>query len=153
MPEFSVPTQLPDWIKDHVKRYLDSGGADGHMWDSTFAGGPGPIPTLLLATTGRRSGKSHTTPLIYSKADDGGFVVVASRGGTPDHPDWYKNLVADPNVSIRVATEVFDATARTASPQERAVLWKRMAEIYPPYDAYQSRAEREIPVVILAPVT
>jgi len=151
MPEFTVPIHLPDWVKDHVTRYLESGGADGHMWDSTIAGGPGPIPTLLLATN-KRSGGSHTVPLIYSETD-GGFVVVASRGGTPEHPDWYKNLVADPNVSIRVATEVHDATARTATPEERAVLWKQMAELYPPYDAYQTRTEREIPVVILEPVT
>ncbi len=94
MPEFSVRTQLPDWIKDHVTRYLESGGSDGHMWDSAFAGGPGPIPTLLLATTGRRTGQGHTVPLIYSKTE-GGFVVIASRGGTPQHPDWYRNLVAD----------------------------------------------------------
>lgn len=152
MPEFSVPSHLPDWIKDHITRYLENGD-EGHMWDSTITGGPGPIATLLLATTGRSSGKPHTTPLIYSKTDDGNFVLVASRGGTPDHPDWYKNLVADPNVSIRVATETYDARARTAAPEERATLWKRMAEIYPPYDAYQARCGREIPVVILEPVS
>ncbi len=148
MPEFSVPTQLPDWIKNHVERYLESGGKDGHMWDSSIAGGPGPIPTLLLATTGRKTGQARTVPLIYSKTD-GGFVVVASRGGSPQHPYWYLNLVADPKVSIRVATEVYEATARTASPDEREALWRQMAEIYPPYDAYQARAKREIPVVIL----
>ena len=151
MPEFSVPTQLPDWIKDHVTRYLESAGTDGHMWDSTFAGGPGPIPTLLLATTRRRTGQAHTVPLIYAKTE-GGFVVVASRGGTPQHPDWYLNLVADPNVSIRVATDVYDATARTASPDERDALWRQMAEIFPPYNDYQARTDREIPVVILEPV-
>ncbi|MEE8347875.1 MAG: nitroreductase family deazaflavin-dependent oxidoreductase [Dehalococcoidia bacterium] len=151
MPEFSVPTQLPDWVKDHVTRYLESAGTDGHMWDSTIAGGPGPIPTLLLATTGRRAGQAHTVPLIYSKTE-GGFVVIASRGGTPQHPDWYLNLVADPNVSIRVATDVYEATARTASPDERGVLWQQMAEIYPPYNDYQARTEREIPVIILEPV-
>jgi proline iminopeptidase len=151
MPEFSVPTHLPDWIKGHVARYLESGGTDGHMWDSTVAGGPGPLPSLLLATTGRKTGRARTVPLIYAETE-GGFVVVASRGGSPQHPDWYLNLVADPNVSIRVATEVYDATARTASPDERGALWQRMAEIYPPYNDYQSRTEREIPIVILVPV-
>ncbi len=151
MPEFSVPTQLPDWVKDHVTRYLESDGTDGHMWDSAFAGGPGPISTLLLATTGRRTRQARTVPLIYSKTE-GGFVVIASRGGTPQHPDWYLNLVADPNVSIRVGTDVYDATARTASPDERGALWQRMAEVYPPYNDYQARTEREIPVVILEPV-
>ena len=150
MPEFSVPTHLPDWVKNHVSRYLESGGTDGHMWDSTIAGGPGPIPTLLLATTGRSTGQARTVPLIYSKTE-GGFVVIASRGGTPQHPEWYRNLVADPNVSIRVATNVYDATARTASPDERGALWQEMAAIYPPYNDYQARTEREIPVVILEP--
>ncbi len=148
MPEFSVPTHFPDWIKNHVARYLESGGTDGHMWDSTVVGGSGPLPTLRLATTGRKTGQARTVPLIYSKTE-GGFVVIASRGGTPQHPDWYLNLVADPNVSIRVATDVYDATARTASPGERAALWQQMAEIYPPYNDYQARTKREIPVVIL----
>jgi proline iminopeptidase len=151
MPEFSVPTHLPDWIKSHVTRYLESGGTDGHMFDSTVVGGPGPIPALLLATTGRRTGQARTVPLIYSETE-GGFVVVASRAGTPQHPDWYLNLVADPNVSIRVGTDVYDATARTASADERGALWQQMAEIYPPYNDYQARTQREIPVVILEPV-
>ena len=151
MPEFSVPTHLPDWVKNHVSRYLESGGSDGHMWDSAIAGGPGPIPTLLLATTGRSTRQARTVPLIYSKTE-GGFVVIASRGGAPQHPDWYLNLVADPKVSIRVATDVYDATARTASRDERSALWQQMAKIYPPYNDYQARTEREIPVVILEPV-
>ena len=126
MPEFSVPTQLPDWIKDHVTLYLESEGKEGHMWDSSVGGGPGPIATLLLAVTGRRSGDSRTVPLIYGEAD-GSYVVVASRGGSKDHPDWYKNLTANPDVSIRVATNVLDAVARTAAGEEREALWQKMS--------------------------
>ena len=148
MPKFSIPTHMPDWIKSHVTRYIESEGKDGHMWDSSIAGGKGPIPTLLLATTGKRSGQDRTVPLIYSETD-GGYVIIASRGGSPTHPDWYFNLAASPQVTIRVATEVFEATARTATGDEREALWRQMADLYPPYDDYQSRAGRQIPVVVL----
>jgi deazaflavin-dependent oxidoreductase (nitroreductase family) len=148
MPEITIPTPLPEWIKAHATRYIESEGKDGHMWDSSIAGGPGPIPTLLLATTGKRSGEPRTVPLIYTKTD-GGYVVIASRGGSAQHPDWYFNLDADPNVTIRVATDVFDAKARTAGPDERDTLWQQMAEIYPPYNDYQARAGRQIPVVVI----
>jgi proline iminopeptidase len=151
MSEFSVPTHLPDWIKDHVSRYLETEGADGHMWDSSIAGGAGPVPTLLLVTTGRRSGKKQTLPLIYGQTE-GGYVIVASRGGAPTHPGWYFNLVAHPEVSVQVVAERFRATARTASGAERETLWKRMVGIYPPYEQYQARTEREIPVVVLEPL-
>ena len=152
MPEFSVPTQLPDWVKDHVALYLESEGKEGHMWDSSVGGGPGPIATLLLATTGRRSGDARTVPLIYGEAD-GSYVVVASRGGSKDNPDWYKNLSANPDVSIRVATNVLDAVARTAEGEEREALWQKMSGIFPPYNLYQERTERQIPVVVIEPVT
>lgn len=142
---------MPDWIKNHVALYLEN-PTGGHMWDSSIAGGKGRIPTLLLATTGKRSGQARTVPLIYSKTN-GNFVVIASRGGSPAHPDWYVNLVANPDVSIKVAAEEYDAKARTAAGAEREVLWQQMAELYPPYDAYQQRAERVIPVVVLEPVS
>lgn len=151
MHEFSVPTHMPDWIKNHVARYLESDGTDGHMWDSSIAGGTGPIPTLLLATTGRKSGETRTVPLIYSKTN-GAYVVIASRGGTPQHPDWYLNLVADADVSIKVAADAYEAKARTAASDEREALWKRMAELYPPYSLYQKRTDRQIPVVVIEPV-
>ena len=148
MPKFSVPTHMPQWITSHVTLYLESEGKDGHMWDSSIAGGKGQIPTLLLATTGKRTGQDRTVPLIYSKTD-GGYVIIASRGGTPAHPDWYFNLDANPQVTIRVATEVFEATARTATGDEREALWQQMADLYPPYNDYQNRTERQIPVVVL----
>lgn len=148
MSEVKIPTNLPKWIGDHLRRYLESDGADGHMWDSAPVGGPGPIPTLLLTTTGRRSGQPMIMPLIYGKIDSG-YVVVASKGGAPQHPGWYLNLVAHPEVEVQVMAERFHAKARTATGEEREALWKKMAVIYPPYNAYQAKTDREIPVVVL----
>jgi proline iminopeptidase len=144
------PPALPDWIADHVRRYRESNGADGHMWDSSVAGGPGPIPTLLLTTTGRKSKQKQVLPLIYGKTPTG-YAIVASKGGAPADPSWYLNLRADPNVEIQVGPEKMRARARTAAGAERAALWKQMAELFPPYDDYQRRTQREIPVVVLEP--
>ena len=141
---------LPDWISDHVRRYRESNGADGHMWDSKPAGGPGPIPTLLLTTTGRKSKQQLVLPLIYGKTPTG-YVIVASKGGAPTDPAWYLNLRNDPNVEIQVGPEKMRARARTAAAAERVALWKQMAELFPPYDDYQRRTQREIPVVVLEP--
>lgn len=149
--DFTVPEHLPDWISSHVRQYLESGGTEGHQWDSTSLGGPGLLPCLLLVTKGRKSGRKITVPLIYGETGDGRYVIVASRGGTPTHPDWYLNLTADPHVRLQVGTERFDAVASTCPDPERDQLWKKMAAIYPPYDAYQSQTERRIPVVVLEP--
>lgn len=152
MSDFTVPEHLPEWISSHVRAYLASGGTEGHLWDSTVVGGPGPLPCLLLVTKGRRSGKKITVPLIYGETGDGRYVIIASRGGTPTHPDWYLNLTADPQVKLQVGTERFAAVASTCQDEaEREALWKKMAAIYPPYDAYQSMTERRIPVVVLTP--
>lgn len=151
MSEFTVPEHLPDWISAHVRQYLESGGTEGHLWDSTPLGGPGLLPCLLLLTKGRRSGKAITVPLIYGETGDGRYVIIASRGGTPAHPDWYFNLTADPEVKLQVGTERFSAVASTCDDDQRDALWKKMAAIYPPYDAYQGMTERRIPVVVLTP--
>jgi deazaflavin-dependent oxidoreductase (nitroreductase family) len=123
-----------------MRRYLETGGRDGHIWEG--------VPTLLLTTTGRRSGQARTTPLIYGRAGDD-YVVVASRGGAPRHPAWYENLVARPEVQVQVMADRFPARARTATAAEKPALWKAMAAIWPPYEEYQARTEREIPVVVL----
>ena len=143
-------SDLPKWIADHLQRYLDTDGADGHLWDSAPVGGPGPIPTLLLTTTGRRSGNPIVMPLIYGETG-GNYIVVASKGGAPKHPGWYLNLAAHLDVEVQILARRFQATARTASGAERAELWKQMAAIYPPYNDYQARTDREIPVVVLEP--
>jgi proline iminopeptidase len=151
MAEPSVPPGLPSWIADHIRRYRESNGKDGHLWDSTVAGGKGMIPTLLLTTTGRKSGRRQVLPLIYGKSGKN-YVIVASKGGAPAHPGWYVNLKAQPEVDVQVAADKFVARARTATGAERTKLWKQMADLYPPYDDYQRRTQREIPVVVLEPI-
>ena len=148
MADVNVPASMPGWIQKHVKQYLESGGKDGHMWDSTAVGGPGPLPTLLLTTTGRKSGQKHLVPLIYGKTQ-GGVVVIASKGGAPEHPGWYRNLSANPDVDVQVGTEKFRARATTVEGAERAKLWGEMVKIYPPYTDYQQKTPRKIPVVVL----
>ena len=151
MLEFSVPEHLPDWISGHTREYLESGGTKGHLWAP-----PGsemePVTTLLLVTTGRKSGKALTLPLIYGEAPgtENGYVIIASKGGAPDHPAWYLNLVADENVTLMVGPDQFDAKARTAQGTEREALWKQMADMFPNYSDYAEKAAtREIPVVVL----
>jgi deazaflavin-dependent oxidoreductase (nitroreductase family) len=129
--------------KEHVDRYRESGGEDGHDWKGTV--------TLLLTTTGRRSGEQRTTPLIY-QPDGDRYVIVASQGGADEHPDWYLNLSTDPAVEVQVKEDRFDATASTAEGEERARLWKLMTATWPAYDKYQTRTDRQIPVVVLTPV-
>lgn len=127
----------------HVKAYRESDGEVGHEWQ------PG-VFTLLLTTTGRTSGEPYTTPLIYG--DDGpDYVVVASNGGADAHPDWYRNLEANPDVEIQVENEVMPGTAHTAAAEERPRLWAMMADIWPDYDSYANRTDREIPVVVIIP--
>lgn len=140
MPENNAPPQLAGWAKDHMRKYIETDGADGHMWNG--------VPTLLLTTTGRKSGEPLQLPLIYGRDGDR-YLIVASRGGTPDHPAWYKNLVAHPGVEVQVAAEHFSATARTATDAEKPALWATMAKIWPAYNDYQAKTDRQIPVVIL----
>ncbi|GII80351.1 nitroreductase [Sphaerisporangium rufum] len=126
--------------KEHVDRYRATDGAEGHDWNNTTV--------LLLTTTGRRSGQKRTTPLIYQRHGDD-HVVVASKGGDPAHPEWYLNLEADPEVEVQVKADRFRARARTATPQEKPELWRLMAATWPQYDEYQTKTDREIPVVVL----
>ena len=126
--------------QEHVDRYRATDGEEGHEWQG--------VRTLLLTTTGRKSGEDRTTPLIYGE-DDGSFVVVASKGGAPDDPAWMKNLREDPEASVQVAADKFDARARAATGEERDRLWTRMAEIWPAYEDYATRTDRLIPVVVL----
>ena len=139
------------FIRAHIELYRKD-PEKAHMWDSTAGGGPGVLPTLLLTTTGRKTGERRDAPLIYGESD-GNYVVVASRGGTPTHPVWFLNLEADPECELQVGRKHLRARARVAAGAERERLWKQMAEIYPPYDAYQKNASgsRTIPVVVLEP--
>lgn len=136
-----------EWIDQHRELYLKDGAA-GHMWDSTVVGGPGPVPTLLLTTKGRKSGKTVIMPLIYGKVDEG-YVIIASKGGAPKDPDWYYNLNADPHVEVQVATDKFAAVGETVTGPDRARYWDKMAGIWPQYNDYAQKTDREIPVVLL----
>ena|SRR5260370_23725421 len=107
------------------------------------------LPVLLLTTTGRKSGKRRTTPLLYVE-DGERYVVVASVGGAPKHPAWYLNLQADPTATVEVSRRRLTTQAETAGPEERARLWRALTAMYPTYDAYQAKTTREIPVVVLA---
>ena len=130
------------WVADHIREYVDTGGEKGHEWRG--------VPTLLLTTTGRRTGQRHRTALIYGP-DGENYVLVASKGGAAKHPAWYLNLDANPDVEVQVMKDVFPARARTATGPERDRLWRLMTKTWPAYDDYQTRTEREIPVVVLEP--
>jgi deazaflavin-dependent oxidoreductase (nitroreductase family) len=126
---------------EHVRRYRETGGEIGHIWKEGST-------ILLLTTKGRTTGEPRTTPLIYAKDGDA-YVIVASKGGAPEHPGWYRNLEKDPNVELQVLDEVFPATARTAEGEERERLWRKANEVWRHYDEYQQQTDREIPVVVL----
>ncbi len=151
MAEPNQSPELPSWITDHIKRYVATDGADGYLWDASIGGGKGMVPTLLLTTTGRKSGRVLTLPLIFGESGPN-YVVVASKGGAPAHPAWYLNLQANPDVHLQVKAKKFAAHAYTAEGAERAALWQKMVEIYGPYADYQKKTDRQIPIVVLKPV-
>jgi deazaflavin-dependent oxidoreductase (nitroreductase family) len=110
----------------------------------------GGAPVCLLTTTGRKSGESRTVALLYLRDGDD-VVVVGSQGGMPRHPGWYHNLTADPNVTVQIGRDVGRYVARTATGDEREALWRRLVVMYPGYDDYQKKTDREIPVVVCTP--
>lgn len=129
-----------NWVAEHVQRYIETNGEDGYWWRGA--------PTLILTTLGRRSGKPRRLALIYGQDGDR-YIVVASKGGADQHPDWYLNILEHPEVQVQVMADRFRARARTATSEEHEVLWQRMVEIWPDYDKYQAKTERQIPLVIL----
>jgi deazaflavin-dependent oxidoreductase (nitroreductase family) len=136
------PTDVSLLGAEHVQRYQETDGEVGYLWNR--------VPTLLLSTQGRTSGQWHTTPLIF--ADDGkDHLVVASMGGAPTHPNWYRNLQANPNARVQILADQMEVVARTAGEDEKDRLWQIVSAQWPNYDVYQSRTERVIPVVVLTP--
>jgi len=126
--------------QEHVERYVETDGEEGHEWQGTTA--------LILTTKGRKSGEERSTPLIYQRHGDD-YLVVASKGGADEPPSWFRNLEADPAVTVQVKGDRFPARARTATPDEKPEMWRTMAAVWPDYDSYQEQTEREIPVVVL----
>ena len=139
--------RAPGWVKAmlglHVKLYRLTGGLLGYWL------GPGHN-TLLLTTTGRKSGRKHSIPLTYFR-DGSSLFVVASNGGSDHPPAWYLDLSANPNVEVEVKRNRFQATATTATPEEYSRLWQRLATQGPQYRRYQTRTSRAIPIVLLHP--
>lgn len=132
-----------DWVAEHARTYLASGGTEGHERDG--------VRTLVLATTGRRTGTPRRTCLIYGTSGDA-YVVVASKGGADVDPSWFTNLVAEPAVGVQAGTRRFTARARVASAAERAPLWDQMVGIFPLYEEYARKTDRQIPLVLLTPL-
>jgi len=140
-PEYTVP-DLQLVGESHIAAYQETDGEVGYLWNG--------VPSLLLTTRGRRSGQPRTSALIFGRDGDD-YLVVASMGGAPQHPMWYRNLQADPHAEIQVKAEHIPVVARTAEEGERSRLWSIMVEGWPNYDVYQSRTDRVIPVVVLSP--
>ena len=136
MPDFSL------FGDEHVKQYEATGGRTGYTWNGTTI--------LILRTIGRTSGQMRKVPLIFAR-DGNDYVIVASKGGAPEHPGWYRNLLAHPEAEIQVNTNVIPVVASTASPHDKARLWPIMTALWPDYDKYQAGSARDIPVVVLTP--
>jgi proline iminopeptidase len=152
MPQAKLAPNMPKWMVDHTNQYLASGGKEGHMYKTSLPNGAEIVaPSLLLTTTGRKSGDKFLFPLFYGK-EGNSYFIVASKGGAPEHPGWYKNILAHPEVEIQVGTAHIRARARTAAGAERAKLWKKSLEFWPPYADYQTKTTREIPIVVLDPI-
>ena len=141
MPEDEVVDSPTEWVADHIRRYVESKGEDGHIWRG--------VPTLLLTTKGRKSGLRRRTALIYGKDEDR-YVIVASKGGHPSHPLWYENLIAEPLVEIQVGSQVLAARSSAISEGETYDrLWNEMVAMWPGFADYKLKTARRIPLVIL----
>ncbi len=125
---------------EHVRVYRETKGERGYRWRRGTT-------ILLLTTQGRRTGEPRTTPLIH-RTDGDRWVIVASKGGAPEHPSWYENLLANPDATIQVQAEEIPVRASTATGEERSRLWSAMTEVWPAYEDYQAKTAREIPVVV-----
>ncbi|WP_193045208.1 nitroreductase family deazaflavin-dependent oxidoreductase [Mycolicibacterium baixiangningiae] len=135
--------------KAHVWVYRRTGGRVGGRW-RIGAGFRKPVPTMLLEHRGRKSGKVFVTPLLYMR-DGEDVVIVASQGGRPEHPQWYRNLVANPEAFVQIGAERRPVRAVVADAEQRARLWPELVEVYADFDTYQRWTEREIPVILLQP--
>jgi proline iminopeptidase len=152
MTEAKLAPNLPQWMLEHSQRYLASGGTDGHMYTINQPDRPSlTVPSLMLTTTGRKSGEKYMFPLFYG-TDGDNILIVASKGGAPEHPGWYRNILANPEVEVMVGPRKFKAKATTATGAERERLWVKCLEFWPPYADYAKKTTREIPVVVLTPI-
>lgn len=147
----TTPPGMHQWQEQHLRRYLRSGGAEGHLYDFGPLNGAGYQPACLIKHVGRKTGRTLVTPLIYGMVA-GEIAIVASKGGSPAHPAWYLNITAADAVEVQVATQAFRATWREPADTERQRIWEQMVTIYPPYAEYQESTDRLIPLVLMRPV-
>lgn len=147
MTETPTPRQYlrgaSDWSADQAERYESSNGQEA----TTLRG----VPIMLVSTTGRKTGALRRTPLMRVE-HEGSYAAIASKGGAPEHPVWYLNILADPTVTVRDGTTVRTYRAHTAEGDERAAWWDRAVTVWPDYAEYQTKTDRQIPVVVLDPV-
>lgn len=147
----ALPMAVLKWVQDHIDLYKTD-PEKALYWDSAMGGGKGMLKTLLLTTKGRKSGKDVPAPLIFDEVK-GNYIVIASKGGAYDDPDWYKNMQANPDAEVQAGRVHAHVRMRVAEGAEREELWKHMAKLYPPYDDYATKTNgRVIPVVVLEPV-
>ncbi len=150
MAEESMQDIMNRFVAEHIELYLTDPEA-AHIYDFSPLGNPHSFPTLLLSTTGRRSGEQRLVPLVYKKIGDE-YVVVASKAGAPTNPAWFLNLESQPQCHLRVGKQQFDATARVASDSEYQALWDAMVELFPGYSQYAETTQgRKIPIVLCKP--
>lgn len=151
LPDITRPAGTFEWVREHRRLYLRSGGRQGHIMDLTGAGGRRFGTNLLLRYVGRKSGRTMIQALTYG--DIGGEVVIcASKGGADNNPQWYANLKAAPTVDFQIATQAFRATWREPDGAERDKVWAFMVDCYPFYGEYQTRTTRVLPLVMLQAV-
>jgi deazaflavin-dependent oxidoreductase (nitroreductase family) len=133
-------TSVNDFNRTLIDEFRTNGGNVTGIFENA--------PLLLLTTTGAKSGEPRTSPVVYTR-DGEAYVVIASRGGSPNNPAWYHNLVAHPTVTVEVPGETFSARARVATGDERDRLWRAQADLMPTFDEYQAKTTRQIPVIVL----
>lgn len=129
-----------DWVREQVEQYESSGGTEGN----TMRG----VPIVVITSTGARSGKLRKNPVMRVE-HDGAYAAIASKGGAPEHPEWFHNFVADPHVELQDGPEPHRYVARRVEGDERATWWQRAVAVWPHYDEYQQKTDREIPVFVL----
>jgi deazaflavin-dependent nitroreductase family protein len=140
--EYEPP--VAQWVRDQVEEYESSGGTRGVLLQGR--------PTVIITSKGARSEKLRKNPVMRVE-HDGSYLAVASKGGAPDNPSWYRNLAEHPLVELQDATAKGDYTARELSGDERATWWERAVEAFPNYAEYQQKTDRQIPVFVLEPVS
>ncbi|WP_237572696.1 nitroreductase/quinone reductase family protein [Mycolicibacterium lacusdiani] len=147
----SIRAARGEWADEHLRSYLESGGTQGHILDLSSVGGHALTTHCLIKCVGRKSGRVHVKPLIYGNVA-GEIVIVASKGGADDNPQWYLNIQDSETIGVQIATQAFEATWREPEDEERHAVWTYMTHLYPPYLGYQTSTTRRIPVVMLKTV-